>query len=143
MERLKKQDEERKKRKKEEKERKDREKEMERKYEEHLRQKREEERQRKLEIEEQKKEEELKLKKREEENARRKKNFESSIKKLWNGSDVPCLFDPKIAYSNLLYSIPVELEKKICNNEIDYQDIAFRRYKTLIFPLDDLLSSEA
>ncbi len=66
--------------------------------------------------------------------------FERSIRKIWNGSDVPCLFDPKIAYSRQLYSLPVALEEKILSNQIPQEDLTFRRYKTLIIPLDNLLS---
>jgi hypothetical protein len=71
---------------------------------------------------------------------KRKDNFEKSIRKIWNGSDIPCLFDSKIAYSKLLYSLPVELEKKIRSNEVSYEDLKFRRYKNLIIPIDGLLS---
>lgn len=58
---------------------------------------------------------------------------------MWNGSDVPCLFDPKIAYSRQLYSLPVDLEEKILKNEVPNEDIMFRRYKVLLIPVDALL----
>lgn len=62
--------------------------------------------------------EEERAKRDKEENALRKETFERSIRKIWNGSDVPCLFDPKIAYSRQLYTLPVELEEKIMGNQI-------------------------
>ncbi len=77
------------------------------------------------------------------ESERRKDNFEKSIRKIWNGSDIPCLFDSKIAYSKMLYSLPVELERKIQSNEQSYEDIKLRRYKTLLIPIDGLLSSSS
>ena len=57
------------------------------------------------------KQEEERIRREKEENERRKEGFERSIRKIWNGSDVPCLFDPKIAYSRQLYSLPVPLEE--------------------------------
>jgi hypothetical protein len=72
---------------------------------------------------------------------KRKKNFESSIRKLWNGSDIPCLFDSKIAYSDLLYSLPVELERAIRKNEVNNEDLVFRRYKSLLVPIDGLFGN--
>ena len=71
---------------------------------------------------------------------RRKETFERSIRKIWNGSDIPCLFDSKIAYSRQLYTIPVELEEKIMMNEVPKEDITFRRYKTLLIPIEGLFS---
>ena len=53
------------------------------------------------------------------------------------------MFDPKIAYSRVLHTLPVSLDEKIDKNEVDYQDIVFRRYKTLLIPIDSLLSSSA
>lgn len=75
-----------------------------------------------------------------EQNEKRKETFEKSIRKIWNGSEMPCLFDSKIAYSKLLYSLPVDLEAKIRANEVPYEDLKFRRYKTLLIPIDGLLS---
>ena len=80
------------------------------------------------------------MKREKEENERRKDNFERSIRKIWNGSELPCLFDPKIAYSKKLYSLPVPLEEQILKNEVPYEDIQFRRYKVLLIPIDALLS---
>ena len=50
------------------------------------------------------------------------------------------MFDSKIAYSKQLYSIPVDLENKILNNDVPNEDLVFRRYKTMIIPIDGLLS---
>ena len=66
-----------------------------------------------MEEERKKRQEEERVKREKEENERRKETFERSIRKIWNGSDLPCLFDPKIAYSRQLYSLPVSLEAKI------------------------------
>lgn len=71
---------------------------------------------RELQQERRKKQEEESLRREKEENERRKEGFERSIRKIWNGSDVPCLFEPKIAYSRQLYSLPVQLEEKIVSN---------------------------
>ena len=71
---------------------------------------------RELQQERRKKQEEESLRREKEENERRKEGFERSIRKIWNGSDVPCLFEPKIAYSRQLYSLPVQLEDKILSN---------------------------
>lgn len=60
--------------------------------------------------------EEDRKKREKEDQDRRKENFEKSIRKVWNGSDLPCLFDSKIAYSKPLYNVPVELENMIVNN---------------------------
>ena len=73
-----------------------------------------------------------------EECERRKEAFERSIRKAWNGSDVPCLFDPKIAYSRQLYSLPVALEEAILRGEVPSDDIMFRRYKVLLVPIEGL-----
>jgi hypothetical protein len=73
-------------------------------------------RERELLQERKKKQEEENIKREKEENERRKEGFERSIRKIWNGSDVPCLFEPKIAYSRQLYSLPVQLEEKILSN---------------------------
>jgi hypothetical protein len=54
---------------------------------------------RELQQERRKKQEEESMRREKEENERRKEGFERSIRKIWNGSDVPCLFEPKIAYS--------------------------------------------
>jgi hypothetical protein len=59
---------------------------------------------------------------------------------VWNGSDIPCLFDNKIAYSKLLYSLPVSLENSIVANKVPSDDITFRRYKVLVLSLDGLFS---
>jgi flagellar biosynthesis GTPase FlhF len=139
MEKLKRQDEERKRRKKEEKERKDREKERLRREEEERRYREEEERERIAAEERRIKDEVDKARREKDESERRKENFEKSIKKIWNGSEIPCLFDSKIAYSKMLYSLPVELEERIRANELPYEDLKFRRYKTLLFPIDGLL----
>ena len=79
------------------------------------------------------------MKSEKEENERRKDNFEKSIRRVWTGSDVPCLFDPKIAYSKQLYSLPVGLEEKITAGQVPNEDIVFRRYKVLLIPLDGLI----
>lgn len=84
-------------------------------------------------------EEEKKLKEKNE-SEKRKENFEKSIRKIWNGSDIPCLFDSKIAYSKMLYSLPVNLEEAIRGNFVSYEDLKFRRYKNLIIPIDGLLN---
>ena len=141
MEKLKRQDEERKKRKREDKEKKDREREKQRKIEEELYYKAQEEQDRVKAIEDKAKAEEEGKKREKVESERRKDNFEKSIRKIWNGSDIPCLFDPKIAYSKMLYSLPVDLERKIQNNEQSYEDVKLRRYKTLVVPIDGLLSN--
>jgi hypothetical protein len=60
--------------------------------------------------------------------------------KVWNGSDIPCLFDSKIAYSKLLYSLPVDLENSIKSNTVSNEDLKFRRYKTMMIPVDRLVS---
>lgn len=52
-----------------------------------------------MQQERRKKQEEESMRREKEENERRKEGFERSIRKIWNGSDVPCLFEPKIAYS--------------------------------------------
>ena len=52
-----------------------------------------------MEAERRKKIEEERMKREKEASERRKEGFERSIRKIWNGSDIPCLFDPKIAYS--------------------------------------------
>lgn len=92
------------------------------------------------EVERKKREIEERAKRDKEDNERRKENFERSIRKVWNGSDVPCLFDPKIAYSRQLYSLPVSLEHQITANEVPKDDLTFRRYKVLVIPLDGLFS---
>ncbi len=102
-------------------------------------QREQEERERVEEIDRKKKQEEERIKKDKEENERRKDNFEKSIRRVWNGSEVPCLFDPKIAYSKQLYSLPVSLEENIMKGQVPHEDLAFRRYKVLILPIDDLL----
>jgi hypothetical protein len=79
------------------------------------------------------------VKREKEENERRKDNFEKSIRRVWNGSDVPCLFDPKIAYSQQLYALPVGLEQQIRDNKVPNEDLVFRRYKVLVVPLDGLM----
>jgi hypothetical protein len=86
------------------------------------------------------KQEEERIRREKEENERRKEGFERSIRKIWNGSDVPCLFDPKIAYSRQLYSLPVPLEEKILGNLVPKDDLVFRRYKTLVIAIDSLLA---
>ena len=140
MERLKRQDEERKSRKKEEKDKKQKDRELVKQA--------EEERLRREQIEKDKVKEQERLDREEvqrkrlekEQIERRKENFEKSIKNIWNGSDIQCLFDSKIAYSKTLYSFPVELEKKIATNEVSFEDLKFRRYKNLLIPIDGLLS---
>jgi hypothetical protein len=79
------------------------------------------------------------MKREKDENERRKDNFEKSIRRVWNGSDVPCLFDPKIAYSKQLYSLPVHLEEKIMSATVPNEDLVFRRYKVLLIPIDGFL----
>ncbi len=138
MERVKKQDEERKRRKKEEKARKESERESKRQMDEERQQRELEEKERLAAEEQKKKLEEERAKREREENERRKDNFEKSIRKVWNGSDIPCLFDPKIAYSRQLYSLPVALEESILSNKVPHEDIMFRRYKVLLIPLDSL-----
>ncbi len=139
MDKLKKQDEERKRRKKEEKAKKDQEKEAKKRLDDEKIQRELEEKERIEEIDRKKKQEEERVKREKEENERRKDNFEKSIRRVWNGSDVPCLFDPKIAYSKQLYSLPVPLEESIMKGQVPHEDLAFRRYKVLIIPIDELL----
>lgn len=62
---------------------------------------------------------------------------------MWNGTDVPCLFDQKVAYSKLLYALPLDLEYKIVNGVVANEDLVFRRYKTLIIPTESLLHGDA
>lgn len=140
MERVRKQDEERKRRKKEEKLRKEQEKELKRKMDEERLQREEEERERLEEINLKANAQEERLRRDKEENELRKGNFERSIRKVWNGSDIPCLFDQKIAYSKLLYTLPVALEQSIAANEVPKDDITFRRYKMMVLPVDSLFS---
>jgi flagellar biosynthesis GTPase FlhF len=140
MEKLKKQDEERKKRKKEEKAKKEQEREIKKRLDEEKLAREAEEKELLAEVERKKKKEEERIKREKEENERRKDNFERSIKKIWNGSDIPCLFESKIAYSKLLYSLPADLEDRILKNEVPNEDLVFRRYKVLLIPLDSLLS---
>ena len=139
MERLKRQDEERKSRKKEEKDKKQKEREIAKQAElEKLR--REQDEKDKIKEKERLEREEVQRQRKEKEQVeRRKENFEKSIKNIWNGSDIQCLFDSKIAYSKTLYSFPVELEQKIARNEVTFEDLKFRRYKNLLIPIDGLL----
>lgn len=42
-----------------------------------------------------------------------KDRFEKNIPNLFNGTDIPCLFDKKIAYLDKLSSLPLDLESQI------------------------------
>jgi len=70
-----------------------------------------------------------------------KAQFEESIPKQWNGTDVPCLFESKIAFFDKLSQLPLNLEDQIASGNMSaYQ----QRYKTMIIPFDDaVLPGEA
>ena len=47
------------------------------------------------------------------EKSRKKNQLEESMPSLWNGTDIPCLFDKKISYADNLSSIPLDLEDQM------------------------------
>jgi len=66
--------------------------------------------------------------------------LEASIRKLWNGTEVPCLFDETIAFSPPLSSLPIVLEEMIQANEVSREDLTFGRFKMVVFPVDGFLN---
>jgi len=42
-----------------------------------------------------------------------KDRFEQNIPNLFNGTDIPCLFEKKIAYLDKLSHLPLDLESQI------------------------------
>ncbi len=42
--------------------------------------------------------------------AKNKAQLEESIPMLWNGTDVPCLFDSQVAYLEKMSQLPIDLE---------------------------------
>lgn len=81
-----------------------------------------------------------------EDEERRKDEYEQEItaEKSWldhGKTDIPCLFDKKCAYMGRLNSLPLDLELKIQSNEVGKEDLVFRRYKSLMIPLDSHINN--
>jgi hypothetical protein len=58
-------------------------------------------------------------------------------------SDVPCLYDSKCAHLGELSSLPLHLERMIKNNEVPEKDLFFRRYKSLMIPIEAHINNDA
>lgn len=58
---------------------------------------------------------------------------------MWNGTDLPCLFNRKMGYQPKLSQIPIDLEAYLAQNP-DNRDYS-SRFKTLIVPLELVGSS--
>ena len=141
MQKLKKQDEERKRRKREEREKKEREA---KRYQEILDAARKEkeaemekEREREQELEEAENREKRKLELIE----TKKSEWESTLlsEESWkeNGkADFPSLFDKRCSFMSIFPSLPLFLEDDIVKDNVPWSDLTFRRYKTLLVPLD-------
>lgn len=70
-----------------------------------------------------------------------KERFEQNIPNLFNGTDIPCLFEKKIAYLEKLSHLPLDLESQI---EISNLSEKQTRYKTVTIPFNEhLLPGEA
>ena len=72
---------------------------------------------------------------------RKKQEWEATLlsEEAWeaNGrADFPSLFDKKCSFMSIVPSLPLFLEDDIVNNNIPWSDLTFRRYKTLLIPLD-------
>ena len=146
MQKLKKQDEERKRRKREERERKEREA---KRYKEMLEEEeREKERAREREraLQQEQEEAENMEKRKREAVERRKAEWEGTLlsEQAWHESgktDFPCLFDKKCAFMSVIPSLPTFLEASIADGSVPVTDLTFRRYKTLLIPLDAHISN--
>ena len=110
MEKLKKQDEERKRRKREEKERKEKDRREKQEAEDAVQRQKDELERIKM-IHERELEEVAYRKKVKEDIAEKNKaQFEESLPMMWNGTDVPCLFESSIAFFDKLSQLPLDLE---------------------------------
>jgi len=86
-------------------------------------------------------------KKAKEEMERRKIEYEERIigEKTWEAhgkTEIPCLFDQKCSYMSQLNGLPLDLEHSIRNNQIDREDVVFKRFKCLQIPLGSHLAKE-
>ena len=52
------------------------------------------------------------------------------------------MFDKRSAYLSKLHSVPLELETKISKDQVQKEDLVFRRYKALLIPLDSHINNE-
>jgi len=85
-------------------------------------------------------------KRRGEELERRKAEHELTLlsEESWLESgktDIPCLFDKKCAFMSVISSLPRSLEQSIVEGTVPVDDLTFRRYKTLMLPLDRHISN--
>jgi hypothetical protein len=76
---------------------------------------------------------------------RRKAEWESTLlsEKAWIESgktEFPSLFDKKCSFMSIIPSIPTALEASIAERSVPVADLTFRRYKTLLIPLDAHIS---
>jgi hypothetical protein len=141
MQKLKKQDEERKRRKREEREKKEREA---KRYQEMLdatRREQEAEMERERERQKELEEAEFREKKKLEVIERKKMEWETTLlsEEKWEEagkSDFSSLFDKRCSFMSIVPSLPLFLEDNIVKNNVPLSDLTFRRYKTLLMPLD-------
>ena len=59
-----------------------------------------------------------------------------------NKPNILHLFDKKSAYLSKLHSVPLDLEQKIQTDQVQKEDLVFRRYKALLIPLDCHINNE-